>query len=137
VNDELPSVLVVDDDADSRSAVGETLRRAGFEALEAEDGRRALDLLLGDQKREPSAIILDLVMPVMSGWELLTIVKSYHRLASIPIIVLSGHDVPTEALRHGAIAEYLRKPHDPDGLTSVVRKLARHAPSSGKQRTAR
>lgn len=105
-------LLVVDDDADARSALTVLLGHAGYEVLEAEDGQAALDLLLSVTDPEPRAILLDVEMPVMSGWELLAIVKSYHRLAKIPVIVLTGHHAPTDALEHGVVADWARKPVD-------------------------
>lgn len=118
------SLLVVEDDDDARKSLAEVLRSAGFVVDEAANGREALDLLLAEGAAEPAVLVLDLEMPIMNGWDLIAIVKSYHRLSSIPVVVLSGHD-GDEALRHGAIAAVFRKPHDPDALLDKIVELAR------------
>ena len=115
-------VLVVDDHDDSRQLVAAILQKEGYEVVQAANGRQALDFLVSDGKTEPCLILLDLAMPVMSGWEFLTIVKSYHRLASIPVVVTSGVQNESEALRHGAIADYLPKPVEPSVLLGKIRQ---------------
>jgi CheY-like chemotaxis protein len=118
-------ILLVDDDHDFRRELALFLRHRGDEVVEAENGRDALDYLVANESREPGLIVLDLQMPVMSGWELLAIVKSYHRLGGIPIIVVSGNEVPSIALKHGAIAEYVRKPIDAHSLTQLIERHRR------------
>jgi CheY-like chemotaxis protein len=71
-------VVVVDDDPDHSSVVAEGLRAAGFLVVEAENGKVALDYLLG-AKPKPSLTVLDLSMPVMSGREILSILRRYLR----------------------------------------------------------
>lgn len=119
-------VLVVGHEDHARAAVSATLRRAGYEAVEAKTGRVALDLLLDETRREPCAIVLDAEMPEMAGYELVTTLSGHRRLAVIPIIVLSIEDDPDEGAHRGAVAEYLRKPHDPAQLTAIVKTFARH-----------
>lgn len=111
-------VLVVDDDDDSRATLAEAIRRDGYVVVQAEHGRAALEWLLASE-REPCAIVLDLAMPVMSGWELLAILKSYHRLASIPVVVYSGREEPAESLRSTNLT-YVRKPSIPEKVVELV-----------------
>jgi CheY-like chemotaxis protein len=115
-------ILVIDDDDDFRGLVCDLLRKTGVAVLEASDCRRALGLLLSAQDVEPSLILLDLVMPGMSGWEFLAIVKSYIRLAAIPIVVVSGKSPPTEALRR-ATNDHVMKPIEPASFLATVGKF--------------
>ena len=120
-------VLLIDDEEDSRSAMAESLRSRGHAVIEKGNGREALDYLLSGSAEQPGCILLDLAMPVMSGWEFIAIVKSYHRLGRIPIVVVSGREVPEEARRHGVIDNFVEKPHDPDELAAIVSTALRES----------
>jgi CheY-like chemotaxis protein len=86
-------ILVVDDDRDVRETVAAVLDGEGYRVRCAENGAQALAMLHGTK---PSAIILDLMMPVMNGWELLQIVRDDRDLRGIPIVVLSAMRAPFE-----------------------------------------
>jgi PAS domain S-box-containing protein len=81
-------VLVAEDDADIRRSVVEVLTGEGYEVITASDGREALDLLAGGER--PCLILLDLMMPSMSGWDVLEALRADRRLASLPVVVLSA-----------------------------------------------
>ncbi len=118
-------ILVVDDDPDMRLLTTSLLRDAGFSAEEAPDGKAALARLLSDAREEPWLILLDLVMPEMSGWELLQIVQSYPRLSAIPVVVVSGSALDAaEAPLRKPVHAFLPKPVDPAALLARVRDLA-------------
>ena len=124
-------VLIVDDDPEVRGALRELLESWNLAALDLGDGRAALDWLVGEQGRAPGLIILDMEMPELPGWEFLKIIRCYHRLASIPVIVLSARD-HSQTIREHSIAGYLLKPHDPDTLLRTVTSvLAQSAPRNG------
>ncbi|HYR94860.1 MAG TPA: response regulator transcription factor [Methylomirabilota bacterium] len=108
-------VLVVEDDADLRELCAIVLRDAGHEVVEARDGAQAFDRM----KTEPSAVVLDLLMPVVDGYEFLKQIRSSSRYASVPVIVVSGTASGKWSLRVGA-DRYLAKPFDVDVLTSLV-----------------
>lgn len=116
-------VLVVDDDADTRRAVRETLREYGYSVAEAVNGKEALEFLVGNQRAEPSLILLDVEMPIMTGWEFLELVKNYPRLARIPVLVATGEAPGPDASTHAAIVGSLRKPFDRDQLLAKVQAL--------------
>ena len=112
-------VLVVDDDIDVRESMADILRVEGLEAVVVGDGGEALRLLQ-TRSDKPSLILLDLMMPRMSGWELLERLGADRALASIPVCVVSasGASLPSGA------QTMLSKPFDIQRLLDVV---ARHA----------
>jgi CheY-like chemotaxis protein len=106
-------VLVVDDDRDLRDTVTVALETEGYRVRCAENGAQALAVMHGYR---PAAIVLDLSMPIMSGWELLEIVHEMRELSGIRVVVLS-------ALRAPAGVEHLRKPVTLDELVSTLDRL--------------
>ncbi len=92
-------LLIVDDDNDGREALCRSLERTGHEVVCVGNGQDALASILA---RRPDLIILDLFMPEMDGPSLLEILRSYLRLQSLPVIVLTGApDSPqVERVRH-------------------------------------
>lgn len=111
-------VLVVEDDVDCRENICNTLKDAGYAPLEAVDGAHALSLLLAVGTPEPRVIILDLGLPIMSGPELLRVLKSYHRLSQIPVILTSAG--PRYIADVAANAAWLPKPFDDERLLALV-----------------
>ena len=80
-------VLLVDDDADGREPLSRLLEHAGYEVVCAPDGRAALQSIL---RRIPDVIVLDLFMPQMDGVKFLEVVRSYLRLQSLRVVVLTA-----------------------------------------------
>jgi CheY-like chemotaxis protein len=115
-----PTILVVDDDADIRAAIGELLEDHGYTVIEAPDGQKATERLR--QKPAPACVILDLWMPELDGWSLAT-AMGRGEVPSVPIILVtgassdSGYPVPKRYV--------LRKPIDPEELLSLVASLTR------------
>src|SRR3954470_2750512 len=99
-------LLVVDDEPATLASIRDLLLRAKFVVDTATTGRDALAHLLDDEL--PSAIILDARMPVMSGAEFAGVVRAYARFASIPILLLTAWDAPTEFVRN--VDTVMRKP---------------------------
>lgn len=101
-------VLIVDDDDEIRDALEDVLGGEGYNVLGARDGRQALDYL--HSGRHPDAIVLDLWMPVMDGWQLRKELLGDEELAKIPVIVLTAsHDQRVPVLQ---VNEVLTKPVD-------------------------
>ena len=113
----MTSILLVDDNADVRELYGTLLRREGHVVHEAENGEQAL-ALLDDMGSEPCLLLLDLMMPVMSGAEVLNVLRDRGRLAKQPVIVLSAGGRPSD-VPEGQLV--IRKPVDPRVLISLVR----------------
>src|SRR4051812_21418426 len=80
-------ILVVEDDDDAREAIAETVTLAGYEVVLARHGREALDVIEGGAE-PPSAVLLDLMMPVMDGWTFLSALGKRRR--AIPVVVMSA-----------------------------------------------
>ncbi len=107
-------VLVVDDDDAFRYATVKMLAEAGFEAVDAPDYRRALDIL--DDKKPLALLVMDIVIPGVNGFALTRMARMRHR--ELKVIYVSAFDVPTDE----AIGPILRKPVDSDALMAEVRK---------------
>jgi CheY-like chemotaxis protein len=111
-------VLVVDDDPSIRETVSDVLEDEGYRVVLAENGRRAMELL---ESTHPNLMLLDLMMPVMSGWEVLEALDGRDELADIPVVVVSAMRAPitSPATRMGA-RMCLPKPVDLHHLLQVV-----------------
>src|SRR6185436_7220878 len=104
-------VLIVEDDDDLRDMMAQMLTIEGFDTSVAANGREALEYL--QRETRPHVILLDLMMPVMDGWEFRRRQKADPELAPLPVIVLSALD-PARA-KVDATA-FLKKPLDFDHL---------------------
>jgi CheY-like chemotaxis protein len=113
-------VLVVDDDDDTRNCVCSVLEAEGYGVASARNGREALDFLAGSAR--PNLVLLDLMMPVMSGWDVLEALKKTPALASLPVVVFTAAGEPTVSDR-GLRKPVLRKPIDLDLLLDMITKI--------------
>ena len=113
------SLLVVEDDADIREALDGLLSMEGFRVAGCSNGREALDWLRASPK--PDIILLDLMMPVMDGWQFRVAQKDDPEIATIPVLALSA-DSTAKAAAIDAEA-YLKKPVDYDTLIATIDRL--------------
>jgi CheY-like chemotaxis protein len=116
-----PTVLIVEDHVDLREAIAVLFEYEDYVIAEAEDGAEALAYLqLGGPA---SAIVLDLIMPVMDGWEFLQAWRSDPTWRDIPILVLTG--VPDNKLRRRELGEVavLKKPFLFNELVAMMRRM--------------
>jgi CheY-like chemotaxis protein len=114
-------ILIVEDDADLREMMAQLLTLEGFRASTVANGREALEYLRQGDK--PDVILLDLMMPVMDGWEFRRQQQANADLSKVPVIVLSALD-QTRAADVNAVA-FLKKPLDFDRLLELVRQYCR------------
>jgi len=114
-------VLIVEDDDDLREMMAHMLTIEGFDAATVANGREALKYLQTAEK--PHVILLDLMMPVMDGWEFRRQQKADPDLAPVPVIVLSALDQSRAATVDAAA--FLKKPLDFDRLLELVREHCR------------
>ena len=104
------TILVVDDQEINRDALGAILEDQ-YELLYAENGKQALDMITA-HREDLSVVMLDLIMPVMSGFEVLQVIRADEELKRIPVIVLTAErEAELRALQAGA-ADFITKPFD-------------------------
>jgi len=116
------TVLVVEDDPDSREIFVELLKKEGLRPVGAENGAKALRYL--ESHDPPALIVLDMLMPEMDGWQFRRAQRAQPRLANIPVVVVSAlKTVERSALRFGAAA-FLGKPFRPEDLRRAIAGVA-------------
>lgn len=119
----MPELLLVEDDRDVREAIAEVLEQEGYAVAQARSGAEALQHLSG-ATAPPSAILLDLMMPVMDGWEFLSRREKNGHWASIPVVVISADSTARERIEaQTGIVAYLRKPIDIDQLLDILARV--------------
>jgi CheY-like chemotaxis protein len=125
-------VLIVDDDDAFRESLLEWLSQLGLMAIAAPNGAQALVLACD---RSPRLILLDLEMPVMTGWQFLDRVRLDRRLSKIPVIVLSA--VAGQTPQHSNVRARLEKPLDEKVLLAAIDEVLSCAPARPAQRSER
>lgn len=116
-------ILVVDDSAYVRKELREGIERAGFVVIEAENGERALDVL--EQSPPTDAMIVDVNMPVMGGFEMVRRVRAMRKFTTTPIFVLTteaGSDAVKEGKAAG-VSAWIVKPVKIELLVAGLRKV--------------
>src|SRR3982751_4602282 len=124
------SILVVDDEAPVRAVVMALLEDTQYDVIGAANGRDAVACLW----RHPSRfqlVLLDVMMPYMSGWEVMRTMQTDPELASIPVVIMTaGANVRQQALDRGA-AGYLSKPLDFDQLLNIAERFCPNEQQTG------
>jgi phosphoserine phosphatase RsbU/P len=125
------TVLVAEDDADTRKLIIHLLRRAGYDTVEAEDGFQALALL---KEMMPGLVLLDCQMPRMSGFEVCQQLKENPELADVPVIFLTALSDPQDKARGFEVGgeDYVTKPIEQRELLARIRSrmelaISRHS----------
>jgi CheY-like chemotaxis protein len=114
-----PVILVVDDDCDVRDALADLLEDAGYQPVCKQDGREALQYLR--KQAPPAAVLLDLFMPEMNGWEFMQKLKATPKLKAVPVVMVTGNQphwgypVPDSMV--------VRKPINPERLLELLRGI--------------
>ncbi len=118
----MPTVLIVDDDRTHRQILNMTLVRGGFSVRELDNGRTALETV---KQEHPDLVLVDIVMPGVSGLDTLQQLKGDEATRALPVVMLTAVATPEHiqrALDAGA-ADYILKPFDPNLVLTVVRGL--------------
>ena len=132
----MPLVLVVDDEPDIRELLKVNLELAGHRVITANDGREALAAV---QRELPDAILLDLMMPEVDGWDVIEQLKtrSGRDLSEIPVFMVTARDEAHHRIRGGieGALRYITKPFDPEQLVAeLASALSPAAPPEPVQR---
>ena len=126
VSPPLRPVLIVEDDADLREMMAQLLTLEGYHIDTAANGREALEYL--NEAPRPDVILLDLMMPIMDGWEFRRRQQNDPALADVPVIVLTALDQAQARANDLNGVDFLKKPLDFDRLLELVRRRCRPQP---------
>ncbi|WP_167784743.1 response regulator [Ramlibacter rhizophilus] len=113
-------ILVVDDEYDLVQTICAVLELEGYEATSARNGRQALEVL---EQVRPDLLLTDVMMPYVSGYDLVEAVRKRPQGKDLPVVIMSA--VEPELHPHGAWDEVMQKPFTLDGLLEVVGKLTK------------
>jgi len=116
--------MVIEDHAISREGLTLILHRHGYEVLSADNGRKALELLMTGTR--PDVILLDMIMPVLDGWRLLERLKGTSA-GDIPVIITTGTILTREWAEAQKCAGFLKKPIEEQDLLEELRNVLRSA----------
>jgi signal transduction histidine kinase/DNA-binding response OmpR family regulator len=125
-----PNVLIVDDDLNIRKLLRKELEEAGYNIMEADNGTQALTTVK-NKDNHIDLILLDIMMPNVDGFDVLSAVKTNEKLAHIPIIVISAYEVEKKVYRLGADC-FLHKPIDRIQLINKMSFLLKNGGSKQK-----
>ncbi|HSH82334.1 MAG TPA: response regulator [Herpetosiphonaceae bacterium] len=115
-------IMVVDDESSIRSAIADILEDEGYEVVVVRNGKEAMNYLHANSPL-PCLILLDLIMPEVSGVEFLNRQHSEPMLAEIPVIAMSGDFYLAQQTPVLGVADYLLKPFDVDELLTTVTRV--------------
>lgn len=113
-------VMIAEDDLPLLDLYDKKFTKSGFQVCRAEDGGQAVEVA---EKEIPDAIVLDIMMPVMNGFEVLKHLKANAETEGIPVIILSNYgEMPkiTEGLMGGAVEYLIKVEHTPEEVVEVV-----------------
>lgn len=123
-------VLVLEDDPDCKDALTLALRLSGLNAVGAENGREAIDILK-DVPYPPRLIVADVMMPVMDGVAFCRWKETQPTLRDVRIVVLTAHLASRVELKGLAITRFLDKPMDLGSLSALAQSLCESPEDSG------
>lgn len=117
-------ILVIDDSGVIRKTVREMLPKGNFEVLEAKDGVEGMNLI---HQERPNLIMLDFILPKLSGWEIFQQIQVQPELQKIPLVIMSGRkeEVASKISEPFEFFEFIEKPFDKKGLTEAIKEAMR------------
>lgn len=118
----IKTILVAEDDPDTRIILQQGLMRAGFRVVIAEDGEQALEKF---RESKPDLILLDIEMPRLNGWEVLERLKSGWRSRKIPVMMITGKTSDDDKIKgyELGVEYYVTKPFNIQRLLPIIRNL--------------
>jgi CheY-like chemotaxis protein len=118
------TILVAEDDLEIRDILQDVLEELGCDVVPARTGKQALDFLTNDPRSPPDMVILDLMMPLVTGWQVLEVIQRNPALAKIPVLILTAATQD----RPSGVAALLQKPFRLQELVETVQKLLQKDP---------
>jgi|GEM_PF-580085 len=126
IDEEAPTVLVIEDDADAAELIRLYLTDVGYNSILANNAKEGLTLA---KEKRPDIITIDLVMPQISGWDILTQLKDDPLTQDIPVVIISAHDEKPHGTQLG-VSDYLLKPIDEGKLRRSMLRVANQLTTS-------
>jgi DNA-binding response OmpR family regulator len=116
------NILIAEDEEHIAKLVAFKLNKEGFEVTIAKNGQEAIDLLLAKPWK---LLILDVMMPICDGWQVLKQLRATPEVAKIPVLMLTAKSYQQDMANAAELGatQFLKKPFEPSNLASVVRKL--------------
>lgn len=125
----MAKVLIIEDDGDLQQILSMAFNRDGYEMHYAFNGKEGYDKMVSLQ---PDVVLLDLMLPVLNGMEVLKLVSTNTTLRDIPIIVMTAHgdksDMLENTIKAQGVRAYVRKPFELSEVRSLVRRMLSHYP---------
>jgi CheY-like chemotaxis protein len=125
-----PLVLIVEDDLSTRLMYREHLAMSGFRTIDAHNGFQALEKA---KEQHPDAVVTDLAVPGMNGFEFCRALQQSAETRTIPILAVTGHseylDEP-KRFQHAGISQVLIKPCEPEEIVRALRRMIQASPAS-------
>jgi len=122
---ETKMVLIVEDDPDIREALSQILEFEGYDVASVNNGQEALTYLRSS--RRPGLILLDLMMPVMDGWQFRSQQQQDKQLSEIPVVIVSADGRVFQKAHEINAAGFLRKPVELEVLLNTVQRYFKSA----------
>ena len=116
----MDKILVVDDEKSVRMVLGNLLKNEGYEVIEAENGKEALELV---QKENPHVILMDIRMPVMGGLDAVKTLKGDEKTKRIPILVITAAGESKAEAAKADVDDFLQKPFDAEEVSIRVKSM--------------
>ncbi|MGH7231404.1 MAG: response regulator [Nitrospiraceae bacterium] len=123
-----PSILVVEDEGEMATLLSFLLKREGYEVVHAADGRQAKTMI--DEIPPPKLVLLDVMLPYMSGLQLVTYIRSKLEWRDVPIVMLTADSAEQDVVRAldaGAL-DYILKPFNPRELIARLQRFLKSPP---------
>ncbi len=129
----MAKLLIIEDDGDLQQMLSIAFNKEGYEVHYAFNGKEGYDKILSAQ---PDVVLLDLMMPVLNGVEVIKLVTTNTLTRDIPIIVMTAHgdksDMLETSIKAQGVREYIRKPFEVASLKSMVRRLLSQYPRNSQ-----
>lgn len=118
----MSKVLVVEDETNIRKFVTANLKARGYQVIEAPDAEEGLEHL---RNNSPTAMLLDIMLPGMDGWSLLSLIKDDPYLVNIPVIVMTAYitDVESKKAQYPNVVDVIFKPVSAPHLVAAVQRV--------------